>query len=293
MGKGSNNIYGTFKGCVNNELVFHYQVGSERIIPLNEIIFFRRRSLYHMNTNTRMEFKNCDAYNDYNKHYEGRYKVNYFTDNNGSNYAFGSENEDILFLFQEFGEYLAWYYTIDYHKSELFSYKGCVNGNQLHFSASNGENKFFDLEKITFFDPLPSDTLPTYDKPSFAHMDPLDKTSDDYPLIIKTLTSCEEVARNFPDYNSLLFIRDGILYSTRGSLNYLFKKTSDDQYEVPSKQFFHFEKCEGDYLYFKSIFKVQLLMRISEIKFYVKHPLPLRHYNNPLFRRQRENPEKK
>ena len=286
-------IYGTFKGCVNNELVFHYQVGFERTIPLNTIVFFKRRHLYYMNTNTSMELKNCDAYNDYNKHYEDRYKINYFTDNNGSYYAFGSKHEDKLFLFQEFDNYLAWSYTINFHKSELFSYKGCVNGNQLHFSASKRENKFFDLEKITFFDPLPSDTLPTYDKPSFEPMDPLDKTSNDHPLITKTLTSCKEVARDFPDYNRLLFNYKGTLYSTRGTLNYLFKKTSDDQYEVSSKQFFHFEKCEGDYLYFKSIFKVQLLMRISEIKFYVKDPLPLRHYNNPLFRRQRENPEKK
>lgn len=240
--------YGTFKGCNNNKLVFDYSKYDRRVVLLKDTVFYSRGYVYHINADSGMKLSNCDVYNAHNEKFKGRHNVNYFTDDRGIYYAVGNENGDALFSFQEFDS-LAWHYTIDFDKEDVFRYNGCIDEHQLQFYTSKGEKKLFDLEKITFFNPKPSDTLPTYDKPSFESISPLKETSKYNEFNLIKIASCEGVLNYFPEYKDLIFTHKDSLFLTRGNKKFLFKKNSEDQFEINSKFFWYFEKCEAGSLY--------------------------------------------
>ena len=275
---------GTFISCSKNELLFQYsRKRIERKVPLNDVIFLKRKNLYHINIERGRNLENCHLYDSYNKKNDGEYKINYFTDNEGSYYAVGNHIDDALFSYQEEAESLAWHYTIDFDKDKVFRYKGCYNDN-LKFSTFAGEDKFFNLKEITFFNPEPRDTLPTYSKPSFASIDPLKETYESFKFSEKEMTNCPEVVDYMNKYNRLDFNYDGNTYLIKNS-NFLVRKSSNGLYAINTKNFWKFKECSNNSLIFNSIFKEEdyLIIELKLITFYVIDTVPDHVYHNPVY----------
>ena len=307
-------LHGNFRGCSNDELLFDYKEEGKTVrkkIELPHVIFFRRNSSYDINTHNGKLLYNCTQFNKYFLTEPDR--IPYFTDNKGIYYAAGTKSSlyenypSVLFSYQEFNGLLAWNYTIDFDRDEVFRYNDCIDTDKLEFVSSKQGKKIFDLKELTFFDPRPNDTLPTYYKPSFASIIEDSEDSEDHEIAI--LHSCEEVLKYFPEYNHLVFANKHDLFSTRGNLNFLFRKRifkdtvrdKNEPYTIDNATFLVFNTCHDNSLYFKSFFgdlAYNLVIPISDIKFHIsttvmnprwevekeKYKSVTTHYN-PTFRR--------